>query len=353
MKVFVGLSGGVDSSVSAALLKQAGHDVVGVFLRVWQPDFLPCSWREERTDAKRVCATLGIPFLELDCSEEYKKNVADYMIREYNEGRTPNPDVMCNAHIKFGVFYEKALALGADFVATGHYARVEKTDKGTTQLLTGVDQEKDQSYFLWQLPQEKIARVLFPIGDKQKSDVRALAQEFNLHTAAKKDSQGLCFLGKLDMHDFLKHFIEEKTGDLLNEQGEIIGTHNGVVFLTLGQRHGFTVTKKTPHDTPYYVIKKDVEKNTVTVTQEPLTHTSRETNVIRISQTNWVEQVPEQDKTYSARLRYRQALFSVMIKIFPNNTAEVTALSPQPFVPSGQSLVLYDGEVCLGGGVIE
>lgn len=355
MKIFVGVSGGVDSSVSAALLKEAGHDVVGVFLRVWQPDFLPCTWRDDRTDAKRVCATLGMPFLELDCQEEYKRSVADYMVAEYKAGRTPNPDVMCNEKIKFGIFYEKALELGADAIATGHYAQNVEDEQGF-HLLQGKDIEKDQSYFLWKIKKEQLTHIFFPVGHMEKKEVRKEAARFGLHTSAKKDSQGLCFLGKLDMHDFLTHFIKQKQGDVLNEKGEVVGYHDGAVFLTLGQRHGFTITKKTPNDKRYFVIEKNVGDNTITVSDTPVRavqamQKDTEQNVM-LSDTNWFEDV-DVAKTYRARLRYRQKLFPVSVHKTNDDAAEIIFKEYQPFVPSGQSLVLYDGSTCVGGGVIE
>lgn len=352
MKAFVGISGGVDSSVSAALLKEAGHDVVGVFLRVWQPDFLTCTWRDDRTDAKRVCATLNIPFVELDCADEYKREVGNYMIEEYRNGRTPNPDIMCNAKIKFGIFYEKAKAMGADIVATGHYAQVHAQNH-TYQLLKGVDEAKDQSYFLWKIKKAQLPSIQFPIGHLRKVQVRAEAARFGLHTATKKDSQGVCFLGKLDMHDFLAHFIEQKQGDVLDLNGNVIGHHDGAVFLTPGQRHGFAITKKTPHDAPYYIVKKNIEDNTVTVSATPVRDIDGvKSQTIRLSQTNWLTELKE-GKAYDARLRYRQKLFRVRIDHIHHDETTVTLLEPQAFVPAGQSLVLYDENICLGGGVIE
>jgi len=266
-KVFVGLSGGVDSSTSAAILKKDGYDVTGVFIKVWQPDFLPCSWREDRLDAMRVAAHLDIPFITMDLEKEYKQEVVDYMVHEYKEGRTPNPDVMCNKYIKFGAFFDKAMEMGADYVATGHYARVKK-DGDVVRLLAGADENKDQSYFLWTLTQKQLKKTLFPIGEYVKPEVRKIAEKFGLSTAKKKDSQGLCFIGKLDMKDFLKEFIPEKKGDVLNGKGEVVGEHDGAYFYTLGQRHGFTVTVKGVDDTPYFIIYKDIEANTITVSHK-------------------------------------------------------------------------------------
>jgi len=250
-KVFVGMSGGVDSSVSAALLKKAGYEVTGVFLKGWHPDWGPCGWQEDRLDAMRVCAHLGIRFRDLDLSKEYKKEVVDYMIDEYKAGRTPNPDVMCNQKIKFGAFFDWALAQGANYVATGHYAEIENLDIENSlkiknyKLKTSKDLDKDQTYFLWTLTQRELSRTLFPVGGMTKPEVRKLAKKFGLPTAEKKDSQGLCFVGKVDLPDFLSHFLKPKRGDVINESGEKIGWHAGAFSLTIGQRHGFTIIKKT------------------------------------------------------------------------------------------------------------
>src|SRR5258706_6959399 len=245
-KVFVGLSGGVDSSVSAALLKEAGYDVTGVFIKVWQPDFFECTSKDDRLDAMRVCAKLGIPFKTLNLEKEYKKEVVDYMISEYKKGNTPNPDVMCNKEVKFGAFLRFAIKMGADYVATGHYARnIFNKKTGLYELCKSEDSDKDQSYFLWTLGQKELKRTLFPVGGYKKKYVRKLAEKFDLITANKKDSQGLCFVGKIDMKEFLMHFIKEKPGNVADERGNIIGNHNGVFFYTLGERHGFNISKKT------------------------------------------------------------------------------------------------------------
>src|SRR3989304_2964123 len=276
--IFVGLSGGVDSAVSAALLKKQGYEVVGVFIKTWHPDFLVCNEEGERRDAMRVAAHLDIPFLTFDLEEVYKKEVVDYMIREYKRGRTPNPDVMCNKEVKFGAFLKKALSMGADYVATGHYAQIEVSSKWKVEsskkllttnysLLTACDSTKDQSYFLWTLKQDQLKRILFPVGHLKKSQVRKLAKKYGLHTFKKKDSQGICFLGKLDMKEFLQHFIKPKSGRVLDINSKTIGKHNGATFFTLGERHGFTITKKTNHDRPYYVVGKDIKKKTITVSQ--------------------------------------------------------------------------------------
>jgi tRNA-specific 2-thiouridylase len=341
--VFVGVSGGVDSSVSLALLKEEGYNVVGCFIKTWQPDFIECTWKDERRDAMRICAKLGVPFLTIDAEKEYRDFVGMYMINEYRAGRTPNPDVMCNKEVKFGVFLKKALELGADFVATGHYARV--LDR---KLLKGVDDSKDQSYFLWTLTSEQLSKTKFPIGHLQKSEVRKIAEKYDLFTAEKKDSQGVCFLGPIDMKDFLKHYIEVKTGNVLNEAGEVIGNHDGALFYTIGERHGFNITEKGVSDKRYYVVKRDLEKNTITVSNEISKKDVLENfKSIKIKDVNWSVK-PEEGKKYEARIRYRQKLEKCEIKgdvVFFEN--------PQNTATPGQSLVVYDGDICIGGGVID
>lgn len=360
-RVFVGMSGGVDSSVVSALLQKAGYEVVGVFMKVWQPDFLPCTWREERLDAMRVTAHLGIPLLTWDFEKEYKEGVADYMIREYRDGRTPNPDVMCNREVKFGAFFCRAIASGADFVATGHYARtalvksrkLKVESKYEFKMLKGVDDAKDQSYFLWTLGQEQLSSTLFPIGNYKKSEVRALAKKFKLPVAEKKDSQGLCFMGKLDMKDFLSHFIKEKEGSVLNEKGEVIGMHRGAYFYTLGERHGFVIDKKGTDDTPYYVVAKDFTANTITVAhnteKQPLQCASNE---IQISQASFCSGVvPNTAHTYTAQVRYHGEQYKCKIISLYENKMSIRFEKPV-VVDRGQSVVLYHKDECVGGGIV-
>jgi len=343
-KVFVGLSGGVDSSTAAALLIKEGYDVSGVFIKVWQPNFLPCTWKKDRQDAMRVAAHLDIPFYTLDLSKEYKKEVVDYMIGEYKVGRVPNPDIMCNKYVKFGAFLDWALSHGADYVATGHYVRLTKA---TMRLLKGVDENKDQSYFLWGLTQEQLRHCLFPVGEYHKSKVRKMARKFGLPTALRKDSQGLCFVGKVDMRDFLKHFIEEKKGDVLNTKGDVIGSHDGAFFYTTGQRHGFSVTKKTRSEKPYYVVSKNIEKNIIIVSHKQIeNHAMKE---VIIKNANWFSDVPVSNKKYGAKTRYRQKDIKCNIKI--SNKSKAIFDSPQN-IALGQSLVIYDGEKCIGGGIM-
>lgn len=338
-KVFVGMSGGVDSSVSALILKEQGYDVIGVFIKVWQPDFVECTWKEDRLDAMRICAQLNIPFITLDLEKEYKEGVIDYMFAEYKKGRTPNPDVMCNREVKFGAFL-KWVIVNNGIVATGHYAQ-----NINNQLVKGVDKNKDQSYFLWTLTQEQLKHIIFPIGDMEKKEVRKKADEAKLFTSEKKDSQGLCFIGTIDVKEFLKTQIEEKKGEVMNEKGEVIGHHDGITFYTIGERHGFEITKKSDHDAPYYVIKKNVEKNILIVSQTPpLQPLAKEISLEKI---NWLEKIDE-NKIYEARARYRAPLAKVKIK-----KDKVFVMEGKLVATEGQSLVVYDGDVCIGGGIIK
>ena len=355
-KVFVGLSGGVDSSVTAALLKQAGYTVVGVFIRTWQPDFIECNFREDRLDAMRVATHLDIPFLECDAEQQYKKAVADYMIGEYKIGRTPNPDVMCNREIKFGVFWNFAKEHGADFIATGHYAQIENSKK-EYKLAIANDPAKDQAYFLYRLTSADLEHVLFPIGHLLKTEVRKLAEKFVLPTAIKKDSQGVCMLGDLDLKSFLAHYIPQKKGNVLNESGEVVGYHEGVTFLTLGERHGFTITKKTPNDGRYYILAKDIEKNTIIVSQKSdesdVVYSSRvENKIIHIQKCSWVSNVPELEKIYTAQIRYHGDFLPCKL-IHSNHDYSELEFEDSVLVASGQSVVLYDKNVCLGGGIVK
>ncbi len=355
-KVFVGLSGGVDSAVSAALLKKDGFEVTGVFLKAWTPPGYPCTWKEDRQSAMRVAAVLDIPFITLDLEKEYKEGVVDYMIAEYKAGRTPNPDVMCNKEIKFGHFLKFALKNGADFVATGHYARNELRGMNY-ELCEGKDKNKDQSYFLWTLTQDQLKYILFPIGDLQKSEVRKLAQKFKLPQATRKDSQGLCFLGKIDMKEFLSRYIPQKRGNVVSESGKTIGYHNGALFFTIGERHGFIITKKSNQESPLYVVAKDVEKNTITVAPQIIPHKlKKQWSPLFLKDLNLIGKIP--NKKISCRIRYRQEKIKCQIEEIPLRQSfagqvKVIFDKSQMGVSPGQSLVLYKGEICLGGGIIE
>lgn len=344
-RVFVGLSGGVDSAVSAALLKQEGYDVTGVFIKIQIPGY-PCPAARDRIEAMRVAAYLKIPFLEIDLSKEYQEEVLKLSLKEFERGRTPNPDVLCNREIKFGTFFEFARSRGADFVATGHYARV--TVANLPSLLTGIDSEKDQSYFLWAVPETALRHTMFPVGHLRKSEVRALAEKFGLPNAVRPDSQGLCFLGDIGLSDMLAKEIAHTEGWVLSETGETIGSHEGTVFYTLGQRHGFTLFGNTPETLPHYVIAKDIQKNTITVSTSKFPTHARNTELV-LSDTNWIGEIKSGE--CEARYRYRQTLIPAELK---KEEGQVRVVLAEPhYVPLGQSLVLYRGERCLGGGVIE
>jgi tRNA-specific 2-thiouridylase len=339
-KVFVGMSGGVDSSLSAALLKEQGYDVTGVFIKVWQPDFIECTWKEDRLDAMRVASQLEIPFVTLDLEKEYKQGVIDYMIEEYRAGRTPNPDVMCNREVKFGAFWKWAEMKGADYIATGHYAVTDNA-----RLLASKDENKDQTYFLWTLTKDDLKHVLFPIGAMTKDEVREEAKKRNLYTSNKKDSQGLCFVGTIDVKTLLKEYIDEKKGNVINEAGETIGTHDGVMFYTIGERHGFTITTKSTDAAPLYVIAKDMETNTLTVSHAKPEQKSEKN--IALERMSFVHDTPKSAKLYEARGRYRAPLAKVKV------SKDMIEVVEGDLVPtSGQSLVIYDGQECLGGGVM-
>ncbi len=347
-KVFVALSGGVDSSVVAHKLLTNGWDVTAVFIRVWQPSFMPCTQDDEERAAMRVAAFLGIPFKRLDLSDIYKREVVDTMIEEYRKGRTPNPDVLCNRSIKFGAFLDFAKQHGAEKIATGHHARVHQIDTNTFELVRGVDPRKDQAYFLWQLTQEELAYALMPIGDLTKAQVRAYAQKHNLPSATKPDSQGLCFIGDVDMKTFLRHFIATEEGNVLDTNGTVIGTHNGAALVTIGQRGGFTVTKKGTSTEALYVASKDVLKNTITVApQHDVSSYARTT--IPLEQTNMMHSTNDKAE-YTCEIRYHGTPLPCTLV---EDGAHLTVQLREPVsVAPGQSLVIYDGERCMGGGIV-
>lgn len=346
--VFVGLSGGVDSSVAAFRLKKQGYKVVGVFIKVWQPDFLNCNWEQERLDAMRVAASLDIPFLTCNAETAYKKEVGDYFIQEYQAGRTPNPDVMCNQHVKFGTFLDFALERGADYVATGHYAQVEPQGDNF-KLSRGVDHNKDQTYFLWTLKQDQLKRILFPIGASKKMSVRQEAEQAGLPTATKKDSQGICFLGQVDVPKFIGHFVDLKKGLVLDTAGNIIGEHEGAIVYTLGQRHGFTINASSDHEKAHYVVKKDLEKNVLVVANQPPALDTDTT--VKLKDLNWISE-PNKNEKISAQFRYRQNPFAIDLFRNEDNTYTIKATTEVSKPASGQSCVLYSENECLGGGII-
>ena len=396
--VYVAMSGGVDSSVAAALLKKQGYDVTGVFMRPWSPGHgswnmnhgtsdknvssfmfhVACLWKEDREDALRAAAVLGVPLLTWDFSKEYKKEVGDYMLREYKAGRTPNPDVMCNKEIKFGLFLKKALKEGADLIATGHYVRL-KTRRGPVSahphrahyhsarrgspsratpfiysLYQALDKDKDQSYFLWTLKQEQLGHCLFPIGDFIKPEVRKLAKKFGLPNHDKKDSQGVCFIGPLDMKDFLAKYIKNKKGKIMDKAGHIIGEHDGVYYYTIGQRHGLDIKNGQG---PYYVVAKDLKKNIIYVGKE----TELGGKEAKISNISWISPTWKLDfqvkgsMEVDVKIRYRSRSIPAVITFSRSGYKLQITNYKLPFraITPGQSAVFYRGEELLGGGVIE
>jgi tRNA-specific 2-thiouridylase len=366
--VFVGMSGGVDSSVTALLLKNQGYNVVGVFMRCYNLD--GCAERDAE-DARRVAEHIGIPFYVWDFEAEYKQRVVEYMIEGYRAGITPNPDVMCNREIKFGLFLQKSLAAGADFVATGHYVRIKRSPSQIKKSLKGGasgvklfiarDKNKDQSYFLWTLTQKQLQYCLFPIGDYLKQEVRRIAARAGLPTAAKKDSQGICFLGDISVADFLKQYIPERRGALITTTGEQIGEHFGAEFYTIGQRHidadfKFPKTSGVRHDRePFYVASKDAATNTVVVAEgdENEALYRREVKLASINFLDSKKFISEKPTAVFARVRYRQPLAQAKLSQSNNDILRLEFARPQKFVASGQSAVWYSkrGEM-LGGGII-
>ncbi len=392
-KVFVGMSGGVDSSVAAALLKKRGYDITGVFVKGWParnaspasnaksvasagwrsdaggyPEEISCSWRGERQDAIRAAAKIGVPLLTFDFSKEYEKKVVEYMKKEYASAKTPNPDVMCNKYIKFGLFLDKALKMGADYIATGHYVNLKNvhisgcrtsiSGRRTSVLLEAKDKNKDQSYFLWTLTQEQLKYCLFPIGNYTKPKVRQMARKFGLPTAEKKDSQGLCFVGDIDFAMFLRKILPKKQGEIQTPDGKIVGKHDGVHFYTIGQRHGLAVAGKSP----YYVVDKDLKKNILFVAEQKDEKKFYKREAM-IDETNWISGMPDlkgkpRTKTsslrgrYLARIRYRQPLQKCRLISIAGDSATIRFDKPQRAVTSGQSLVLYRRSEMLGGGII-
>lgn len=345
MKVYVGMSGGVDSSVAAAILQEQGHQVTGVYMKNWTQDLpgMKCPWADDLADAKRVAVQLGIDFKVFDFQKEYKQQVVDYMIAEYKAGRTPNPDIMCNQEIKFKLFLQTSLADGAEAIATGHYARTKDSE-----LLTGVDSAKDQTYFLYRVSRSALQKTFLPIGDFTKPQIRQKATKLGLATAAKKDSQGICFVGEVGIKEFLSQYVTGKPGDIVDKvSGNVVGQHDGAIFYTIGQRHGLGVGGGLP----YYVVGKDMSKNIVYVTTN-LNDDALWKDGLNLNQLHWINEAPQVGKTYQVRTRYRAALINATAEKLTKDQMILKLTDPERAITAGQSAVLYDGERVVGGGII-
>ncbi len=356
IKVVVGMSGGVDSSVSAYLLKSQGYDVQGVFMKNWEEDDNEeyCAAAEDLADAQAVADKLDIPLTSINFAAEYWDNVFEYFLDEYKAGRTPNPDIMCNKEIKFKAFLEYAAEdLGADYIATGHY--VQRTCKdGKWAMLRGADDNKDQSYFLYTLAHEHIAKTLFPIGSIAKPEVRKIAQEQGLITHDKKDSTGICFIGERKFKDFLSQYLPAQPGKIVTAEGEDIGTHQGLMYHTLGQRKGLLIGGTKEHgDEPWYVVDKDVKKNELVVGQGA-DHPRLYSNGLIANQLHWVNrEVLGTTTKMAVKTRYRQTDIACTVEPIDSDTVRVLFDEPQKAVTPGQSAVFYLGDTCLGGGIIQ
>ncbi len=353
--VIVGLSGGVDSSVAAVLLQQQGYKVEGMFMKNWEEDDNEdyCSATEDLADAKSVSDELALTLHAVNFSAEYWDRVFSYFLSEYEAGRTPNPDILCNREIKFKAFLEHALSLGADHIATGHYARVDSLD-GEYRLLKGRDAGKDQSYFLYTLGQYQLSKTLFPVGELEKSEVRKIAEQHHLVTYNKKDSTGICFIGERDFREFLSRYLPAQPGEIRTPEGQVIGHHNGLMYYTLGQRQGLGIGGVAgANDDPWYVVGKEMEHNVLLAAQghnHPLLFSQR----LCATQLSWVDgKGPSAPFSCRAKTRYRQADQACTITNLGTDNCEVEFELPQRAVTPGQSVVFYSGDICLGGGIID
>jgi tRNA-specific 2-thiouridylase len=354
-KIMVAMSGGVDSSVSALLLQRQGHDIAGMFMKNWEEDdrFGECCAAEDAADARAVAALLGIEFHARNFASEYWENVFEEFLDEYRAGRTPNPDILCNREIKFKTFLEHAEALGAEKIATGHYVRSDCKD-GKYRLLRGVDHNKDQSYFLYAVGHQQLARTLFPVGELEKPRVRELAEQAGLDVFDKKDSTGICFIGERNFTAFLGEFLPAQPGEIRTTDEQVIGQHNGLMYHTLGQRQGLGIggVKGYP-EAPWYVLHKDLRNNVLYIGQQH-EHPWLLSDMLVASQLAWVSGVaPAEGRELTAKIRYRQQDQVTRIEHIDSQSMQLKFDKPQRAVTPGQSVVLYDGDVCLGGGIIE
>ena len=354
-KIIVGMSGGVDSSVSAYLLLRQGYAVEALFMKNWEEDDTEeyCSASEDLADAQQVCDQLGIRLHTVNFSGEYWDNVFEYFLNEYRIGRTPNPDIMCNREIKFKAFLDHARVLGAERIATGHYVRTRQRE-GVVELLRGVDNNKDQSYFLYALNQYQLQHALFPVGELDKSEVREIARREGFVVHAKKDSTGICFIGERKFRDFLQRFIPAQPGDIVNTEGRRLGEHSGLMYYTIGQRQGLGIGGTEPgNDEPWYVVTKDMDSNRLVVAQgldNPLLYHSR----CRITDLHWISgAITQLPFSCTAKSRYRQQDSRCRLIALQDDCAEIEFAEPERALTPGQALVLYQAEQCLGGGTIE
>jgi tRNA-specific 2-thiouridylase len=353
MRIVAGLSGGVDSAVAALLLKRAGHDVIGLFMKNWEDDDDDryCSTREDLVDAVSVAEKIGIEIEAVNFAAEYRERVFASFLAEYRAGRTPNPDVMCNAEIKFKAFLDHAMALGAERIATGHYARVEERG-GRQVLLKGLDPGKDQSYFLHRLTQAQLARTLFPVGHLHKAEVRRIAREAGLPNHAKRDSTGICFIGERPFREFLSRYLPRQPGPMITPAGERVGEHVGLMYYTIGQRQGLGIGgRREGAGEPWYVAAKDLERNTLVVVQGH-DHAMLMKQRLDAADASWVSGEAPRPGAFAAKTRYRQADSACALRPSGDAAFELEFDAPQWAVTPGQSAVLYRGDVCLGGGII-
>jgi tRNA-specific 2-thiouridylase len=352
IRVVVGMSGGVDSSVTAHLLKEQGYDVIGIFMKNWDDtdENGVCTATEDYNDVIAVCNQIGIPYYAVNFEQQYWDKVFTYFLDEYKKGRTPNPDVMCNKEIKFKAFLEHALKLGADYVATGHYARIKRHEDGHVEMLRGVDNNKDQTYFLNQLSQEQLSKVMFPIGDIDKKEVRKIAEQQNLATAKKKDSTGICFIGERNFKTFLSQYLPAQSGKMVTLNGEVKGEHGGLMYYTIGQRHGLGIGGDGD---PWFVVGKNLEDNVLYV-EQGFDHNALYSDYLIASDISFVNDVDiTKGFECTAKFRYRQQDTKVFVQKESENAIRVTFDVPVRAITPGQAVVFYDGEVCLGGATID